>query len=161
MNAQKLTQKSLEALQEAQSIASRNSNQAVDQQHLMLALLSQENGLVPQLFVKMDIAPENIEAALTRAVDDIPKVLAICVKIAYKHIAVIMLMLTITHIRFVYGFDVQHRIGIIIVISHTALAKDRLTEVITHRPVNAVITAVSHRAVTGEHIPLSFHKVAR
>ena len=42
MNAQKLTQKSLEALQEAQSIASRNSNQAVDQQHLMLALLSQE-----------------------------------------------------------------------------------------------------------------------
>ena len=73
MNAQKLTQKSLEALQEAQSIASRNSNQAVDQQHLMLALLSQENGLVPQLFVKMDIAPENIEAALTRAVDDIPK----------------------------------------------------------------------------------------
>lgn len=49
MNAQKLTQKSLEALQEAQSIASRNSNQAVDQQHLMLALLSQENGLVPQL----------------------------------------------------------------------------------------------------------------
>ena len=74
MNAQKLTQKSLESLQEAQSIASRNSNQAVDQQHLMLALLSQENGLVPQLFVKMDIAPENIEAALTRAVDDIPKV---------------------------------------------------------------------------------------
>ena len=66
MNAQKLTQKSLEALQEAQSIASRNSNQAVDQQHLMLALLSQENGLVPQLFVKMDIAPENIEAALFR-----------------------------------------------------------------------------------------------
>ena len=74
MNAQKLTQKSLEALQEAQSIASRNSNQAVDQQHLLLALLSQENGLVPQLFVKMDIAPENIGAALTRAVDDIPKV---------------------------------------------------------------------------------------
>ncbi|HAP79170.1 MAG TPA: chaperone ClpB [Ruminococcus sp.] len=74
MNAQKLTQKSLEALQEAQSIASRNSNQAVDQQHLLLALLSQENGLVPQLFVKMDIVPENIEAALTRAIDDMPKV---------------------------------------------------------------------------------------
>lgn len=36
MNAQKLTQKSLEALQEAQSIASRNSNQAVDQQHLVI-----------------------------------------------------------------------------------------------------------------------------
>jgi hypothetical protein len=87
------------------------------------------------------------------------RVLAICVKITYKHIAVIMLMLAVTHIRLVYGFDVQYRIGIIIVISHTAFAKDRLTEVITHRPVNAVITAVSHRSVTGEHIPLSFHKV--
>ena len=85
--------------------------------------------------------------------------LAICVKITYKHITVIMLMLAVTHIRLVYGFDVQHRIGIIIVISHTALAKDRLTEIITHRPVNAVITAVSHRSVTGKHIPLSFHKV--
>ena len=82
-------------------------------------------------------------------------------KIAYKHIAVIMLILTVTHIRLVYGFDVQYRIGIIIVISHTALAKDRFAEVITHRPVNAVITAVSHRSVTGKHIPLPFHKVTR
>ena len=55
MNAQKLTQKSLEALQEAQSIASRNSNQAVDQQHLMLALLSQENGNYYQLEVYLQI----------------------------------------------------------------------------------------------------------
>ena len=39
MNAQKLTQKSLEALQEAQSIASRNSNQAVDQQSQHKVLL--------------------------------------------------------------------------------------------------------------------------
>lgn len=57
MNAQKLTQKSLEALQEAQSIASRNSNQAVDQQHLMLALLSQENGPVPAAFCKNGYSP--------------------------------------------------------------------------------------------------------
>ena len=39
MNAQKLTQKSLEAIQSAQSIAATYGNQAVDQQHVLLALL--------------------------------------------------------------------------------------------------------------------------
>ena len=50
MNIQKFTQKSLEALQEAQSVASRNSNQAVDQEHLLFALLKQENGLILSCF---------------------------------------------------------------------------------------------------------------
>lgn len=57
MNAQKLTQKSLEALQEAQSIASRNSNQAVDQQHLMLALLSQGKRSCAAAFCKNGYSP--------------------------------------------------------------------------------------------------------
>lgn len=74
MNIQKLTQKSVEALQEAQSIASRNSNQAVDQEHLLMALLKQENGLIPQLFVKMNIDPQNMADAVEKAVDSIPKV---------------------------------------------------------------------------------------
>ena len=60
MNIQKFTQKSLEALQEAQSVASRNSNQAVDQEHLLFALLKQENGLIPQLFLKMGADPQSI-----------------------------------------------------------------------------------------------------
>lgn len=74
MNIQKFTQKSVEALQEAQSIASRNSNQAVDQEHLLLALLKQENGLIPQLFLKMDIDPQSIADAAEKAVNSIPKV---------------------------------------------------------------------------------------
>ncbi len=74
MNIQKFTQKSVEALQEAQSIASRNSNQAVDQEHLLLALLKQENGLIPQLFLKMDIDPQSLADAAEKAVNSIPKV---------------------------------------------------------------------------------------
>ena len=74
MNVNKLTQKSLEAVQEAQSIASRNSNQAVDQEHIMLALMLQENGLVPQLFLKMGIDPKAFSDSMNNAISAIPKV---------------------------------------------------------------------------------------
>ena len=74
MNAQKLTQKSLEALQNAQSAASSYGNQTVDQQHLMLALLTQENGLIPQLLTKMEVDPENFRTAVTQSINTIPKV---------------------------------------------------------------------------------------
>ena len=74
MNAQKFTQKSLEAIGEAQSIAIRNSNQAVDEEHLLMALLSQESGLIPQLFMKMGIEPNNISGRLEQAVNAVPKV---------------------------------------------------------------------------------------
>ena len=74
MNVQKLTQKSIEAMQSAQSVAATYGNQAVDQQHLMLALLTQENGLIPQLLTKMEIEPENFKLALTQSVNGIPKV---------------------------------------------------------------------------------------
>ena len=69
MNAQKLTQKSLEAIQSAQSIAATYGNQAVDQQHVLLALLTQEGGLIPQLLTKMEIDPENFKTAVTQSVD--------------------------------------------------------------------------------------------
>src|ERR1700679_4295738 len=45
----KLTQKSQEALQEAQSIASRNGQTETESEHLLLALLTQEGGLIPRL----------------------------------------------------------------------------------------------------------------
>ena len=50
MNAQKMTQKSLEALQAAQSLAVEYENQALAPEHLFCALLGQENGLIGQLF---------------------------------------------------------------------------------------------------------------
>lgn len=74
MNIQRFTQKSLEALQEAQSVASRNSNQAVDQEHLLFALLKQENGLIPQLFLKMGADPQNIADSAENAVNALPRV---------------------------------------------------------------------------------------
>lgn len=47
MNAQKMTQKSLEALQAAQSLAVEYENQALCPEHLFCALLSQQDGLIP------------------------------------------------------------------------------------------------------------------
>lgn len=74
MNAQKFTQKSLEAIGEAQSIAVRNSNQAVDEEHLLLALLLQESGLIPQLLVKMNVDPKTAVDKMEQAVNAVPKV---------------------------------------------------------------------------------------
>ena len=45
MNAEKYTQKSLEAVREAQELVIRNQNMQIDQQHLLYALLTQEAGL--------------------------------------------------------------------------------------------------------------------
>ena len=53
MNAQKYTQKSLEAVQNAQSIATEYGNQQIEQPHLLLALLLDEGGLIPQLLGNM------------------------------------------------------------------------------------------------------------
>ena len=66
MNAQKFTQKSLEAIQEAQSLAIRNSSMQIEEEHLAAALLEQDNGLIPQLLQKMNID----SAAVLRAVEE-------------------------------------------------------------------------------------------
>ena len=55
MNANKFTTKSAEAVESAKSIADRNSNQAVDEQHLLLALLRQTDGLVPELMLFLNV----------------------------------------------------------------------------------------------------------
>lgn len=50
MNMNKLTKKSMDALQSAQSIAVEYQNMNVSCAHLLYALLTQDNGLIPQLF---------------------------------------------------------------------------------------------------------------
>ncbi len=55
MNTQKFTQKSLEALQDAQSLAVENHHMQIEQEHLAAALLAQENGLIPELLKKMGV----------------------------------------------------------------------------------------------------------
>lgn len=55
MNIQKFTQKSIEAINNCESIAMEYGNQEIEQEHLLMALLRQENGLIPSLISKMDI----------------------------------------------------------------------------------------------------------
>ncbi|MCH5200886.1 MAG: ATP-dependent chaperone ClpB [Oscillospiraceae bacterium] len=74
MNTQKLTKKSLETLQQAQTIATQNSNQQVDQCHLLLALLQQEEGLIPQLLQSMGVNGSAVTEEAARIVDGEPKV---------------------------------------------------------------------------------------
>lgn len=74
MNTQKLTKKSMETIQQAQSIAVQNSNQQIDQCHVLAALLKQEEGLIPQLLEGMEIDAGAVEAQADRIVDGVPKV---------------------------------------------------------------------------------------
>ncbi len=74
MNAQKFTQKSLEAVNEAQSIAISNQQMNIEQVHLFLALLNQEGSLTAQLLKKMDISPEAVAATTETIVSGLPKV---------------------------------------------------------------------------------------
>ena len=74
MNAQKYTQKSLEAIQASQSIATEYGNQQIEQVHILLALLQAENGLVPQLLGNMGITVPSFAAAVKAEVEKLPRV---------------------------------------------------------------------------------------
>ncbi len=73
MNLQKFTQKSLEAIQNAQSMAIEYGNPQMDQQHLLCALLKQEEGLIPQLLEKMQISVNAVLGAVQQEVDKLPR----------------------------------------------------------------------------------------
>ncbi len=74
MNAQKFTQKSLEAIQEAQNFAIENNNMQIEEEHLAEALLAQENGLIPQLFKKMEVDPQAVLQSVQNQVSKLPGV---------------------------------------------------------------------------------------
>ena len=74
MNAQKFTQKSLEAIQQAQNIALQNSNMQIEEEHLCEALLLQDNGLIPQLLKKMGIEPQAVLSSVKQETAKIPSV---------------------------------------------------------------------------------------
>ena len=74
MNLQKFTQKSLEAIQNAQSNAVEYGNPQLDQQHLLLALLQQEDGLIPQLLQKMNVNVNGLTQAVENEVKRLPRV---------------------------------------------------------------------------------------
>lgn len=55
MNIQKFTQKSIEAINNCEKLAYDYGNQEIEQEHLLLSLLQQEDGLIPKLIEKMEI----------------------------------------------------------------------------------------------------------
>ncbi len=74
MNAQKFTQKSLEAIQAAQDLTIANQNMQMEEIHLLVALLEQDGGLIPQLLLKMGLPVEEIAARARRVADSLSRV---------------------------------------------------------------------------------------
>ena len=74
MNIEKFTQKSIEAIREAQSCAIRNQNMQIDQQHLLYALLNQEDGAAAQILKKAKIDTKRMATACDREIQRIPRV---------------------------------------------------------------------------------------
>ena len=74
MNMNQFTQKSLEAVQAAQTLATEYGNQQIEQVHLLCALVEQEGGFVPQLLTHMGVTVESLDAALRHEVEKLPKV---------------------------------------------------------------------------------------
>ena len=55
MNINKFTQKSLQAVQDCEKIAMDYGNQEIEQEHLLYALLTQDDGLIPKMIEKMGL----------------------------------------------------------------------------------------------------------
>ncbi len=70
MNIQKFTQKSMEAINDCEKLAYEYGNQEIEQEHLMVALLQQEDGLIPKMIEKMEI---NLEHFTDNAVRQLAK----------------------------------------------------------------------------------------
>jgi ATP-dependent Clp protease ATP-binding subunit ClpA len=69
MQMDRLTIKAQEALKEAQEVAKRNSNQAVDAEHLLAALLGQGESLVPSVLQKLGVSVPPLSAAVQEEIE--------------------------------------------------------------------------------------------
>ena len=74
MNMNQFTQKSLAAIQGAQDLAVEYGQQQIEQQHLLLALVSDGEGFIPQLLTAMGMTVPSFEAAVRAEVNKLPKV---------------------------------------------------------------------------------------
>ena len=74
MNAQKFTQKSLEAIQEANNLALSNNNMQIEQEHMLYALLTIDQSLIAQLIKKMGKDPQALTQAVKQEIDKMPGV---------------------------------------------------------------------------------------
>jgi len=74
MDFNRFTEKLQEAFRNAQSLAVRNNHQQLDVEHLLLALLEQENGLVPSILLKAEVKPDTVHRRVAQEIDRMPKV---------------------------------------------------------------------------------------
>jgi ATP-dependent Clp protease ATP-binding subunit ClpB len=74
MNAEKYTQKTVDALQTAQRMAAENQNQYVTPEHLLYALTDQDGGLIPSIFTKLGVDCDGLLSELDTLIGRLPKV---------------------------------------------------------------------------------------
>ncbi len=74
MNTEKLTEKSIEAIKDAQNLCTQHHNQEVQQEHLLLALVRQDEGLIPNLLNKMGVDVDSFKRQLEARVASFPQI---------------------------------------------------------------------------------------
>ncbi len=73
MNINRLTEKAREALVEAQSYAERRNHTQIETEHLLLALIQQEAGVVPQILQKLGVTPRELALEIESVLDNMPR----------------------------------------------------------------------------------------
>ncbi len=81
MNQNRLTEKAQEALVQSQEIASAYNHSQIDPEHLLLSLLRQTDGVVPQIVRKLDIAPQALQRELEEDLQQRPKVYGVATQV--------------------------------------------------------------------------------
>jgi ATP-dependent Clp protease ATP-binding subunit ClpB len=74
MDINRFTEKAQDAVRTAQTLATRYGNQQIEVEHLLLALLDQEGGLVPSIIARAGVAVQPLKENVEREVDRLPKV---------------------------------------------------------------------------------------
>ena len=74
MNIEKFTQKSIEAIKSAQSMAGENGNNSIGEEHLLAALLSQADGLVGEIVKSIGASPEALLSKTEEEISKMPKI---------------------------------------------------------------------------------------
>ena len=74
MNLERFTQKSADAIMSAQNLALENNNQEIDTIHLLKALISQDDGIIPKILQLMNININSIDNDITDSIKKLPKI---------------------------------------------------------------------------------------
>src|SRR5581483_8778816 len=74
MDLNRLTEKAQQAVLAAKNIAVRMNHQQIDVEHLLLALLDQEQGLVPAVLSKADVSPDALKIRVQQELERLPRV---------------------------------------------------------------------------------------